>query len=268
MPPNSLPASRPTKKKRADFRAEAGIFLYNALMPEQKRKVIIAVDGPAASGKGTFAKALADSLGYAYLDTGSIYRAIAHEVLARGGDPANAEDVRPVLSTIKYPLPATVLKNPDLRTPLVEEATPQIGAMPEAQAIVRAYQQAFVQNPPGNAGGAVLDGRDVGTSVFPNADVKFYVTATAEERARRRYLQQKDGNPGLTPETVLKEINLRDARDMNRKSSPLRPADDALILDTTNFSPAETLQKGIAAVKAKLASPPANGRKRKFRFGP
>lgn len=224
-------------------------------MSEQAQKIIIAVDGPAASGKGTFAKALATQLGYAYLDTGAIYRAIAHEVLERGGDPTNIDDVRPVLETIKYPLSDNVLKNPDLRTPRVEDATPHIGAMPEAQAAVRRYQEDFVKNPPGNAAGAVLDGRDVGTSVFPNADVKFYVTATPAERAKRRYQQQKNDNPGLTQEMVLKDITLRDARDMNRQFSPLRPADDAHILDTTEDSPAETLAKGLDAVKNKLAPP-------------
>ncbi len=223
-------------------------------MSKPERKVIIAVDGPAASGKGTFAKSLAARLGYAYLDTGSIYRMIAHEVLERGGDPANVADVMPVLKTLTYPLPEKLLKNPDLRTPLVEDATPRVGAMPEAQAAVRAYQEAFVKNPPNNAAGAVLDGRDVGTSVFPNADVKFYITATAEERARRRFAQQKDDNPGLTLEMVLKDINLRDARDMNRKSSPLRKADDATLLDTTNDTPAEALERGIAVVKQKLAA--------------
>ncbi|MBL1147128.1 MAG: (d)CMP kinase [Proteobacteria bacterium] len=236
-------------------------------MSEQPRKTIIAVDGPAASGKGTFAKALAKRLDYAYLDTGAIYRAIAHEVLERGGDPTNIEDVRPVLETIKYPLPDTVLKNPDLRTPRVEEATPHIGAMQEAQAAVRSYQEDFVKNPPNKAAGAVLDGRDVGTSVFPHADVKFYVTATPEERAKRRYQQQKDDNPGLTREMVLKDITLRDARDMNRQFSPLRPADDAHILDTTEDSPAETLEKGLAAVKAKLAPPRFKNGTGKFRFG-
>ena len=219
-------------------------------MSENTRKIIIAVDGPAASGKGTFAKALAAHLGYAYLDTGAIYRAIAHEVLERGGDPTNIDDVRPVLETIKYPLPDTVLKNPDLRTPLVEEATPHIGAMPESQAAVRSYQEAFVKAPPGDAA------------------VKFYVTATPEERAKRRYQQQKDDNPGLTPEMVLKDITLRDARDMNRQFSPLRPADDAHILDTTEDSPAETLEKGLAAVKAKHTPPRLKNSAGKFRFRP
>ncbi len=236
-------------------------------MSEEKKKVIIAVDGPAASGKGTFAKGLAKKLGYAYLDTGSIYRAIAHEVLERGGDPQNIDDVEPVLQTIKYPLPDAVLNNPDLRTSEIEKATPYIGAMQEAQARVKIYQEEFVKNPPKNSDGAVLDGRDVGTSVFPNADVKFYITATAKERAKRRYQQQKAHKPGLTVETVLKEITLRDAHDMNRQFSPLRPASDAHTIDTTNDTPVEALEKGVKIVKSKLADEGPKSTKRKWRFG-
>lgn len=236
-------------------------------MSEKKKKVIIAVDGPAASGKGTFAKGLAKKLGYAYLDTGSIYRAIAHEVLERGGDPQNIDDVEPVLQTIKYPLPDAVLNNPDLRTSKIEKATPHIGGMQEAQAIVKAYQKEFVKNPPKNSDGAVLDGRDVGTSVFPNADVKFYITASAKERAKRRYEQQKNRTPGLTVETVLKEITLRDAHDMNRQFSPLRPAKDAHTIDTTNDTPDEALEKGLKIVRGKLEDERPKPPKRKRRFG-
>ncbi len=234
------------------------------------RKTVIAVDGPAASGKGTFAKALAAELGYAYLDTGSIYRFIAHAVLQRGGDPADPADVLPVLRALEYPLPESALKDPALRAPQIEEATPPVGAMPEAQAVVRGYQEAFVENPPNNAAGAVLDGRDVGTSVFPDAEVKFFITATPEERARRRYMQQKDANPGLTPEMVLQDINRRDRYDMNRASSPLRQAADAHVLDTTNDTPEKALEKGVAIVKAKLSAPKPQTRKppprRKFGY--
>jgi len=236
-------------------------------MSEEKKKIIIAVDGPAASGKGTFAKSLAKKLDYAYLDTGSIYRAIAHEVLERGGDPENIEDVKPVLQTIKYPLPDSVLKNPDLRTSRIEKATPHIGAMKEAQEKVKTYQEAFVKNPPNNTDGAVLDGRDVGTSVFPNANVKFYITASAKERAKRRYQQQKAKNPGLTVETVLKEITLRDAHDMNRQFSPLRPADDAHTIDTTHDTPDEALEKGHKIVTSKLVDTPRKKPRKKWRFG-
>ena len=228
-------------------------------------KIIIAVDGPAASGKGTFAKALAARLLYAYLDTGALYRIVALAVLQKGGDPSNPEDVKPALAAIKYPLPPGQLTNAALRSPEVGEAVPQVAAMPEVRAAVRAYQSAFMETPPENAAGVVLDGRDIGTVVCPDADIKFFVTAAPEERARRRFEEQKTSNPGLTLEMVLEDINERDQRDSNRPISPLRPAADAIMLDTTKLSPAETLEKGVDIVEAKrqkkFSKPNINGPK-------
>jgi cytidylate kinase len=226
-------------------------------MSDLTPKVIIAVDGPAASGKGTFATALAARLGYAYLDTGTLYRLVALATLRKGGDPSNPEAVKTVLEAIKFPLPPERLASPDLRSPEVDEAVPQVSVMPEVRAAVRAYQAAFMKNPPHNAPGVVLDGRDIGTVVCPGADVKFFITASAKERARRRFEDQKSSNPGLTQEMVLKDINDRDERDSNRKVSPLRAAADATVLDTTTLSPAKTLEKGLRIVRAKLkkASP-------------
>ena len=224
-------------------------------MSEPKHTIVIAVDGPAASGKSSFATALAAHLGYAYLDTGTLYRMIALATLQRGGDPSNLEDIKPVLGIIKFPLAPEQFASPELRTPEVDEATPHVGAMSEVQAIIHQYQAAFIKNPPGNAAGAVLDGRDIGTVVCPDADVKFFVTAAAEERARRRFAEQKSSYPGLTQEMVLKDINLQD---MNRKSAPLRAATDAYILDTTNAKPDETLQLGLSIVKTKLSEAPRN----------
>jgi len=219
-------------------------------MSESYRKIIIAVDGPAASGKGTFAKALAAHLQYAYLDTGALYRIVALAVLQKGGDPAKTEDVKQALSAINYPLPPEQLTNPNLRTPEVAEAVSHVAIIPEVRNAVRDYQSAFMKAPPGNADGAVLDGRDIGTVVCPDADIKFFVTASAEERARRRFEEQKAGNPGLTQAMVLEGINERDQRDSTRAISPLRPAVDAHILDTTKLMPAETLAKGLGIVEA------------------
>ncbi len=222
-------------------------------MSEQTHKTVIAVDGPAASGKGTFAKALADRLGYAYLDTGSLYRIVAWATLERGGDPTKLEDVKTSLPLIKFPLGPEVLKNEDLRRPEVDEAVPKVSAIPEVRAIIRAYQAAFMKDPPGNAPGVVLDGRDIGSTIAPNADVKFFVTADAEERARRRFEQQKDSNPGLTKEMVLKDINLRDEQDRRQAALALHPASDVCVLDTTKAKPDETLEQGLRIVKAKLS---------------
>jgi len=225
-------------------------------MSKPTNKTVIAVDGPAASGKGTFAKALAAHLQYAYLDTGALYRIVALAVLQKGGDPANPADVKPALTAIKYPLLPEQLTNPALRSPEVGEAVSQAAVMPETRAAIRTYQIEFMKAPPGNASGVVLDGRDIGTVVCPEADIKFFITASAEERARRRFEDQKAGSPGLTYEMVLENINERDQRDSTRAISLLRPAADAHILDTTKLVPAETLAKGLGIVEAK--------RKKKF----
>jgi cytidylate kinase len=222
-------------------------------LPQSKpeRKIIIAVDGPAASGKGTVAKALAVRLGYAYLDTGAIYRAVALAVLENGGDPSKPEDVIPALEVIKRLTPE-LLANPALRSPEVAEAATRVAALPEARSAVRDYQVSFAKNPPGAAAGVVLDGRDIGTVVCPDADIKFFITAAPEERARRRFEELKGRNPELTQETVLHDINERDRRDTSRKISPLRPAADAHVLDTTGLTPAESTEKAMKVVRAKF----------------
>ncbi|MCE9508307.1 MAG: (d)CMP kinase [Alphaproteobacteria bacterium] len=219
-----------------------------------KHIVVIAVDGPAASGKGTLAKALAAQLGYAYLDTGALYRIVALDTLKAGGDPAKLEDIAPALEILKHLTPAA-LTDAALRSPAVAEAAAKVSVIPEVRAAVRRYQDGFTKNPPGNAAGVVLDGRDIGTVVCPAADIKFFVTATPEERARRRFEELKKRDPNLTQETVLKDINGRDHRDSSRKISPLRAAADAHILDTTGLNPAEALDKALGIVRAKF--PPA-----------
>jgi cytidylate kinase len=220
-------------------------------MSQPARKIVIAVDGPAAAGKGTFARALAARLGYAYLDTGALYRIIALGVLQRDGDPAQIPNVMPVLGLITFPLTEQQLTNAALRTPEVGEAVAKVAVIPEVRAAVRAYQLAFMQHPA--APGVVLDGRDIGTVVCPDANIKFFVTASAEVRARRRFAEQKDDNHGLTFDKVLADINARDAKDKDRSVSPLRAAADAHVIDTSNAAPAETLEKGLAIVRDKLA---------------
>jgi cytidylate kinase len=231
------------------------------------RKIVIAVDGPAASGKGTLAKALAARLGYAYLDTGALYRIVALATLKSGGDPGKPEDIKAALEVLKQLTPES-LTDAALRSPTVAEAAAKVSVIAEVRAAVRAYQNEFTRNPPNNAPGVVLDGRDIGTVVCPNADIKFFVTATPEERARRRFEELKGRNPGLTRETVLKDINDRDQRDSSRKISPLRAAPDAHILDTTPLTPAEALEKALSLVRAKFpAADNDNSPGKKFKPG-
>jgi cytidylate kinase len=189
--------------------------------------MIIAIDGPAASGKGTLAKRIAAHFRLHHLDTGLLYRAVARDVRRGGGvldDPAAtagaARDLNP-----------DTLDDPELRNPGSGEAASIVARIPEVRAALREFQRVFA----GRSPGAVLDGRDIGTVVCPDADVKIYVTATPEVRAQRRFLEMKSRGEPATYEGVLVEIRRRDERDASRGASPMRPAEDAFLLDTSNL---------------------------------
>ena len=167
--------------------------------------MIIAIDGPAASGKGTLAKRVAAHYGLHHLDTGRLYRAVARDTLAAGGDPS---DAGAALAAARA-LDAKSLDDPDLRTPELGEAASLVARHPEVRKTLLAYQRAFARRKPG----AVIDGRDIGTIVCPDADVKLFVTATPEERARRRYREFKDDGIDVTEKEVLADILARDTRD-------------------------------------------------------
>jgi cytidylate kinase len=219
---------------------------------EPQRKVVIAVDGPAASGKGTLARKLAERLGYAYLDTGALYRAVAFATLEIAGDPTNIRDVAPAIGIVKRNLTMELLANAALRRPDVSEASSKVAALPQVRAELLDFQRAFAKNPPEGAGGVVLDGRDIGTVVCPDADIKLFVTATAEERAQRRFKELQPRHPQLTLEEVLADLMQRDTRDSSRKVAPTTPANDAYMLDTTKLSPAEVLDEATRIVKEKF----------------
>ncbi len=233
-----------------------------------QKKLIITVDGPAASGKGTLAKKLADRLGYAYLDTGALYRAVAMATLEIGGDPGYMQDVAPALDIICRNLTPELLSNPSLRTPEVSQAASKVAAHPQVRQALLQYQRDFAHKPPGLVGGAVLDGRDIGTVVCPDADIKFFITASVEERAKRRYAELCDARTDMTFETVLDDLKTRDQRDATRAVAPTLAAEDAYILDTTGLNPAETLEEAISIIRARFLSEtndnggaqPANGK--------
>ncbi|MDD9901064.1 MAG: (d)CMP kinase [Alphaproteobacteria bacterium] len=216
------------------------------------KKLVIAIDGPAASGKGTLARRLAERLGFAYLETGALYRAVALATLEIGGDPTQFKDVAPALEIIKRNLTPELLENAALRTPEVSAASSQVAALPEVREALRNYQRAFALTPPEGFGGAVLDGRDIGTVVCPDADIKLFVTATPEVRAQRRYAESKQACDGLTLEKVAADIKARDARDAARKTSPMRAAEDAYVLDTTSLSIPEVLEETMAVIRSKF----------------
>lgn len=217
-----------------------------------QKKLIIAVDGPAASGKGTLARKLADRMGFAYLDTGALYRAVAMATLEIGGDPSFFQDVAPALAIIQRNLTPELLDNPGLRTPEVSEAASKVAAHPEVRQALLDYQREFAHNPPGYVGGAVLDGRDIGTVVCPDADFKFFITASVEERSKRRFAELVSKGEDVTFESVLEALKTRDARDSTRAAAPTRAAQDAYILDTTGLNPLQALDKAITVMRAKF----------------
>jgi cytidylate kinase len=189
--------------------------------------MIIAIDGPAASGKGTLAKRIAAHFGLHHLDTGLLYRAVARDVQRLGAALDDAERA----AAAAQALDPAELDDPDLRKPGAGEAASIVARIPQVRAALLEFQREFAHLSPG----AVLDGRDIGTAVCPDADVKIYVTATPEVRAERRYLEMQGRGEAATYEGVLADIRRRDQRDASRDTAPMRSADDAFLLDTSNL---------------------------------
>ncbi|GGO28833.1 cytidylate kinase [Gemmobacter aquaticus] len=195
----------------------------------------VAIDGPAAAGKGTISRAVAERFGFAHLDTGALYRAVG----VKGGDPVHAA---------RSLTPADMMRE-DLRTLEAGQAASRVAVIPEVRAALLEFQRQFARR----EGGAVLDGRDIGTVICPEAEVKLFVTASAEVRARRRWLELGGDAAPKSLADVLVEVRERDARDMGRADAPLRPASDAVTLDTSELSADEAVAVACAAVKAALA---------------
>ncbi len=205
--------------------------------------MIIAIDGPAASGKGTLGKRLADHFGFAHLDTGLLYRAVARVLLDR--DVALTD--RDAAARVAQELDVTHLDDERLRGAQMGEAASVISAYQPVRDALLAFQRQFA----GQAPGAVLDGRDIGTVVCPHADVKLFITASAEERARRRHRELLSRGETTDYEIILNDIRRRDERDMTRSNAPLKAADDALTLDTTHLDADEAFQAALELVKHK-----------------
>lgn len=193
--------------------------------------LIVALDGPAAAGKGTLARRLAEAFDLAYLDTGSLYRAVGAKVLAAGGDPADSV----AAATAAEALSSRDLGRGDLRTEKVGEAASQVSAIPAVREALLTFQRDFAHDPPGGKRGAVLDGRDIGTVVCPEACAKIFVTASVEERARRRHEELLARGDARIYARVLQDMQARDDRDAARAAAPLRPAEDAYVLDTSTL---------------------------------
>lgn len=198
-------------------------------------KFTVAIDGPAAAGKGTISKAVAAHFGFAHLDTGLLYRAVGAKVL-HGLDPLRAAQTLEVVD----------LDGEHLRTPEVAQAASRVAVDGDVRAALVAFQQQFAQRD----GGAVLDGRDIGTVICPKADVKLFVTATAQTRAKRRMDEMNAKGMALEFAEVLADVEARDKRDSERAVAPLKPADDAILLDTSELSAKDAIAQAIAHIES------------------
>lgn len=206
-------------------------------------KPIIAIDGPAAAGKGTLARRLAATLGLPYLDTGLLYRAVGRRVLDAGGDPGDAATAEGAARTLQ---PAD-LDRDDLRGPQADAAAASVASIPGVRAALLAFQRDFAARD-----GAVLDGRDIGTVIFPNAAAKLFVTASLAERAHRRWLELRGKGVEADIGTVEEDMRQRDAKDAARAAAPLKAASDAYLLDTSDMDAESAFQAALAFVRTRI----------------
>lgn len=221
------------------------------------RCLVVAIDGPAAAGKSTAGKALASRLGYLYIDTGALYRGVAwlaeREGLVDAPGPALGAMIRNaeirLFGSPEHPrlLVDGLDVSSEIRTERVSQLSSRLSAVPEVRGALLALQRRL-----GEGGGVVMDGRDIGTVIFPDADVKFFISASPVARARRRYAELRAKGTDADPEQVLVEMEERDARDAGRKHAPLKAADDAVAIDTTDLEPEAVLARMLAVVQSRL----------------
>ena len=213
----------------------------------ESRTQVIAIDGPAAAGKGTLARRLADHLGFAYLDTGALYRAVAARLI----EARCAIDPQAAATEASRLTPAD-LDRGDLRGDDVAEVASKVAAMPQVRAALLAFQRNFASRPPANRPGAVLDGRDIATVVCPDAACKLFVTASLEVRAERRLKELRERGVKAIHTRVLREMQERDARDSQRSVAPLVPARDAVVIDTSTLDAEHAFAAALEIVEARM----------------
>ena len=197
-----------------------------------RRPTVIAVDGPAASGKGTLSSKLASHLDFSRLDTGLIYRALGLKVLVDGTDPNDNEKVILIANQLSF----DDLNQEDLRSEKIGAVASRVAAIPDVREVLLKFQRDFAAHPPADKAGVVLDGRDIGTIVCPNAHFKIFLIADKEVRAARRFKELQERGSKAIYTRILRDIVERDARDAFRSVAPLKPAEDAFVLDTSNLS--------------------------------
>ena len=207
--------------------------------------ITIAIDGPTASGKGTLARKLADALGFACLDTGLLYRAVGMALKRQG---FTASDEAQAIAAAQALNVDQVMDDDELRSAEAGQWASQVSAIPGVRQALLEFQRSFAAQPPG----AVLDGRDIGTVICPDAPVKLYITASAEVRAERRYKELLSRGQDKSYADVLADIKARDDRDMNRAIAPLKPASDAVMIDTSNMDPEKAFSVSLALIRERL----------------
>lgn len=219
----------------------------------EKPAFIITVDGPSAAGKGTLAKRLAQHFGFAFLDTGALYRGVALTLLRQGCDPADVEKAVAVAKALK----PEILGDPGLRAEATSQAASIVAAIPGVRAAILNWQRDFAHRPPNHSRGSVLDGRDIGTVVCPDAPAKLFITASVEARAQRRFKelqarQLQQGGETAIYARVLQDMQERDARDRARPISPTKAAEDAKTIDTSDLTADQVFDQALAFVMSKM----------------
>ena len=209
-----------------------------------RTNIIIAIDGPAASGKGTLARRLAEHLNYFYLDTGKIYRLVGARAYHANLDIDNDEDkIIEIARNLAHEFDMTMMDNPELKMDHIGQMASKVASLPLVRIAVLDVQRTLAHTPPDGFNGAVLDGRDCGTVICPDATHKFFITADTETRAQRRFEELKSNGDTTSLKDVLREMMVRDDRDTNRDTAPLKPANDAVTIDTSTMSADDAFEK-------------------------
>ncbi len=217
--------------------------------------MIITIDGPAAAGKGTLSAYLAKHYKLAYFDTGMIYRAVGLDMVLKNLDLSDEDTAEQIAKELTFEKMMELSKHKDFRSDIGGSAASKVSALPKVRSALLKMQQDFALSPVfadgSPANGVIYDGRDTGTVVCPNADIKLFVTASSEVRARRRYNEFVEKGMDTTYEKVLSDMIARDKRDEQRASAPLKPADDAIIIDTSNMTAQQEIDKAIEIIESK-----------------
>ena len=215
---------------------------------QKKRGFVITVDGPSAAGKGTLARRLASHFGFDFLDTGSLYRGVGLSVLRQSLDPADEKAATAAAKALK----PEILSDPKIRAENTSTAASKVAAIPSVRAAILNWQRDFARDAASNSGGAVLDGRDIGTVVCPDADAKLFITASVQARAERRVKELQGRGETAIYARVLQDMQERDARDQGRSISPTKPATDALIIDTSDLTADQVFERALAFIATKM----------------